>query len=51
RHLCNDCAEDYTTCDNCGVLLDPDDMNEIDGECFCDDCVPELEPDTQRELF
>ena len=37
--ICMRCAENYYICDDCGDVIDRDDIHFIDGY-YCDDCAP-----------
>lgn len=37
-------------CDRCGGRYDYDDMNAIDNQWLCDDCLEEYETEQEKEL-
>lgn len=42
ENICNDCyCDEYFTCDNCGEVYNRDDLNEYDGNYYCNDCFDE----------
>lgn len=47
RWVCDSCADDYTQCDKCGEWFT--DINEHDGNYYCDDCLEEIEEEENEE--
>lgn len=40
-YICEECAEDWYFCDNCGKLIYQDDISNYDDEIFCNYCFNE----------
>jgi hypothetical protein len=41
NRICDGCAEDYHTCENCSEMFHCDDMHMHQGSAYCEDCRPE----------
>lgn len=39
-YICNDCIENYATCEDCNEIFHLDDMVYSDGYYYCKDCIP-----------
>lgn len=39
RAVCDNCSSDYYLCEDCGAILYIDNVHEIDGYYYCDDCI------------
>lgn len=39
--VCDDCFSEYHECDCCKTLYHTDDMNEVQGKEYCEDCYHE----------
>lgn len=37
--VCEDCLENYCRCDNCDDYCHIDNLHEVDGKLYCDDCL------------
>lgn len=42
-YVCPDCLEEYAACTSCGALTYCDDLFEVNGKQYCEDCANEEE--------
>ena len=38
KHLCQSCEDCYYRCEECGCLINSDDIYELNGKWYCDEC-------------